>query len=229
MRRAVIERGLLALPAAEAAQLIEAVAEQAHDGGAAARAVILALVSAVVHRRRRSDFSGLDRIEAAAVEASLTRAARLCGDVAASKALVARARLPEVGLNTEACFPSALKRYWRNDDGTIEVHVLDEGQLRRMAVFGQSLFGQSTRPLRDLVRHPSGAFLSRVLRTRWISQSDVLIAATRRPSTPEIAIAIAADDRWIRNPSVRKALLENPFTPGWLAAGLALAVPRVIS
>lgn len=223
MRRAVVERSLLALPASEAAPLIDEILEQAASGGAAARAAALALVSAVVHRRRAGDSEPLAAIAMAAREACLHWAALVCGDVSPARALSNRARLPEVGLNTEALFPSA-PADWRTDyKGSLDMYALSEDKLRRMADIGLTFFGGALRPLRDLVRHPSGAFLGRVLRARWIRQADVLMAATRRPSTPEIAIAIAADDRWLQNPSVRAALAENPFTPRWLAAGLTVA------
>lgn len=224
MRRAVIERSLLSRPAAEAAALIEALLEQASAGGTAARAAALALVSAVAHRRLGAP-EALAQIHAAAGEAGLARAVVLCGEDAPVKTLPARARLPEVGLNTDACFPAVPAHHFRNDDGSVETYVLSDSEMRRMAVVGRTFFGASTRTVRDLVRHPSGAFLSRVLRTRWIREGDVLLAATRRPSTPEIAIAIAADDRWLASPSVRAALAANPFTPAWLTVGLALSRP----
>jgi hypothetical protein len=54
----------------------------------------------------------------------------------------------------------------------------------------------------------------------------VLAAASRRPSTAEIAVAIASDDRWLLDAGVREALCENPFSPGWLSALLRLCLAR---
>jgi hypothetical protein len=221
MRRAVIERGLFGLPASDAASLLQALAERAAEGDRAARVVALGLASAIAHRRRAGDTTALEVIEQAALDAQLTLAASLCGAACGARSLAKGGRLPEVGLNTEAYFPSIPRVYFPNPDGPRIVYTAKpEGT----TALGRGFLGDELKPLAHLRAHPDGRFLARLLRTRWIRQRDVLIAASRRPSTPEIAIAIAADDRWLLDHRVCEALLENPFTPGWLVAALRLAL-----
>jgi len=218
MRRAVLERHLSGLAPEEAAALLEELCAAAGHPGAHSAAVSLA--SLIAHRRKSGDSHMLDAIAAAASEAGLALAASLSSDSAAPKSIRARGRLPEVGLNREAYFPTVLPPEvgsgWGQADCTI---------FRRFAEMGLTWFGPELKPTGPLLQHPSGAFLERLLRSRWIRQRDVLTVAARRPSTPEIAITVATDDRWFSDPRVRSALAENPFTPSWLAAAIRLTTP----
>jgi hypothetical protein len=62
-------------------------------------------------------------------------------------------------------------------------------------------------------RSEKPAFIRRLLRMNWLTLRDVLTIASRRPSTPELALEIARSDRWLPEHKVRLALVANPFTP----------------
>jgi hypothetical protein len=221
MRRAVIERELLALEAVEQAVAIEELAVSANKGNASARTAVVALTSWVVHRRNAGADSTLDSIEQAARHAGLLHACSLGGDASSVKSLAPLGRLPEVGLNRDGYFPKLVPP----EDGVGNWYGGDKLIFRRFALLGSTWLGSELKPLPHFLLHPSGPFIARVLRTPWIRGADVIRVAARRPSTPEIVHAVAMDDRWFYEPRVRIALAENPFTASWLSSWLRLALP----
>ena len=72
MRRAVIERELLALEAPAQAVAIDELAICAKEGNASARTAVVALTSWLVHRRSAGPDSTLDAVEQAACRAGLS-------------------------------------------------------------------------------------------------------------------------------------------------------------
>jgi hypothetical protein len=68
-----------------------------------------------------------------------------------------------------------------------------------------------------LGRRPDPAVLRVLLRDRSVRERDVVSIAARRPSTPAIVAELLAHLGWMARPSVRIALLENPFTPTRIA------------
>jgi hypothetical protein len=221
MRRAVIERELLALEAVEQAVAIEELAVSANEGNANARTAVVALTSWVVHRRNAGADTTLDSIEQAASHAGLRHACNLGGDASSAKSLAPLGRLPEVGLNRDGYFPKLVppERGSRSGCGG------DQRVFRWFAQHGLTWLGSELKPLPHFLLNPSGPFIARVLRTPWIRGADVIRVAARRPSTPEIVHAVAMNDRWFCEPRVRIALAENPFTASWLSSWLRLALP----
>jgi hypothetical protein len=71
-----------------------------------------------------------------------------------------------------------------------------------------------------LLRDPRAEVIRRLLEIDGTTLADVVRLAARRPCTTEIGRTIAAS-RWLKEPSVREALVENPFTERWLARALA--------
>lgn len=81
-----------------------------------------------------------------------------------------------------------------------------------------------------LLLHPSPVMVTLLLEQSWVKLRDVLVIASRRPSSPAIAFAVADSERWIAHPVVREALVLNPFTPTGLAlALLPTAGPRALA
>jgi hypothetical protein len=74
--------------------------------------------------------------------------------------------------------------------------------------------------LHQALLHPSPVMASRLLDQRWLTLRQALVIASRRPSSPAIAFAVARSERWMRYAALREALALNPFTP----TGLALAL-----
>ena len=225
MRRAVLEEKLLALSPGDAAAAIEALAIAAQSGDAAARIALVALASAFVLRRRADGVAGVDAdgaavdaIAVAAGEQGNALADRICANTGSAKSLPLRGHLPEVGLNREGYFPTRLPPRM-GDFG--EPHVKS---FQRFASRGFALVGNDLKRLDAVLFCPSGAFVERLLRAPWVRLQEVLRIAARRPSTPEIILAIAASDRWFQEPRVRAALAANPFTPSWLTAAIELTV-----
>ncbi|HHH31451.1 MAG TPA: hypothetical protein ENK57_24310 [Polyangiaceae bacterium] len=73
-------------------------------------------------------------------------------------------------------------------------------------------------------RHDGPLFRQRLLAERWLAERDVVLMAALRPSTEEMLLTIARDDRWFFRARVREALCNNPYTPSWLVASLLPAV-----
>lgn len=71
-----------------------------------------------------------------------------------------------------------------------------------------------------LCDHPDPVFIRRLLDAPWVRRPEVMRVAARRPTISGIAYAVATHDRWLVDPLVRTALLENPFTPTGLRLSL---------
>ena len=224
MRRAVIERELLALEAPAQAVAIDELAVRAKEGNPSARTAVVALTSWLVHRRNAGPDSTLDAVEQAACRAGLSFACNLGGDASSAKSLAPLGRLPEVGLNRDGYFPKLVPP----ENGLGRWCGGDKMVFLRFALLGSTWLGSERKPLPHFLLHPSGPFIARVLRTQWIRRSDVVRVAARRPSTPEIVQAVAMNDRWFCEPRVRSALAENPFTASWLVGWLRLALPAEV-
>ena len=61
--------------------------------------------------------------------------------------------------------------------------------------------------------HHDPVFMARLLDTRWLRPKDVVVIASRRPSTQTLLLAVATRDRWLSDIRVQEALAANPFTP----------------
>ena len=67
--------------------------------------------------------------------------------------------------------------------------------------------------LERLAMRPDPAVLRALLRDRAVRLRDVVMIAARRPTTAPIVAELVAHVGWMARPSVRTAMLENPFTP----------------
>jgi len=74
--------------------------------------------------------------------------------------------------------------------------------------------------MRDL--HPDVVTI--LLDNPHLTERDVLVIASRRPSPPASLAAVAASHRWRSRYAVKRALAMNPYTPTHLAMQLATAL-----
>lgn len=67
-----------------------------------------------------------------------------------------------------------------------------------------------------VLRDPRASVVAALLGGAPMELRDVLRIAARRPSSSDVAVAVASS-RYLGELSVREALVRNPFTPGWLS------------
>lgn len=71
--------------------------------------------------------------------------------------------------------------------------------------------GSNRKFLERLLMDPSELVISKLLDNPALQQQDVMVIASRRPTTPEILTTIATHDRWTRYHDVRETLVRNPY------------------
>jgi hypothetical protein len=179
---------------------LEVLFEDARAGSTRAREAAIAVASWIAHRAVERPRL-LEPIRAAAVRAGLPLASALLSPAEATASLASGGRLAEV------CLP-ARKPFTVPHDDT---------QSGRLRFYGTGWGFQRREQLR---RHPDPVMVGRLLDESWFRLGDVLVIASRRPSVPAIAWAIATRDHWFGRPRVRDALVANPFTPATLALAL---------
>jgi len=64
-----------------------------------------------------------------------------------------------------------------------------------------------------VLRDPDPVVIGILLRNPTLTESDVLRVASRRPVHPDTLVAIFRSTRWVVRYRVRRALLQNPYTP----------------
>ena len=78
-----------------------------------------------------------------------------------------------------------------------------------------------------LAQHHSPFAIGRLLDDPLLRDEDVVTVAARRPTTPAIVRELTSRLRWMQVPSVRAALVANPFTPSRVSLILAAThLPR---
>jgi hypothetical protein len=75
--------------------------------------------------------------------------------------------------------------------------------------------------LLQLLRDPHPDVVAVLVDNPHITERDVLVLASRRPSTAEALAHVAASQRWMPRYGVRLALVKNPYTPVSWAVRLA--------
>ncbi len=187
------ERGVRAL-AAELEELLDA----ARSGSSRSREAALAVASWLAHREAAGD--ALEPLRAAVDEAGLPLASAILARSDATAALAPHGRLAEVGLPARASFAVP------HDD-------TPSGRLVWYASFG-------SRRRERFRMHHDAVMIGRLLDASWCRLADVLVVASRRPTTPEIVLALATRDRWFGRARVREAIGANPFSPASLVLAL---------
>jgi hypothetical protein len=67
--------------------------------------------------------------------------------------------------------------------------------------------------LLHLLRDPHPDVVAVLLDNPHLTEPDVLVLASRRPSTGDALAHVAASQRWVPRYNVRLALVKNPYTP----------------
>lgn len=67
--------------------------------------------------------------------------------------------------------------------------------------------------LEHLLRDPHPDVVAVLLDNPHLTERDVLVVASRRPSLPQALAHVAANERWAPRYRVRLALVKNPYTP----------------
>ena len=80
--------------------------------------------------------------------------------------------------------------------------------------------GSNRRVLERLLLDPSELVIGKLLLNPNLNNQDMLVITSRRPTTPAILQEVASSTRWLRDPTVREALVRNPF--GATGIGLKL-------
>jgi hypothetical protein len=191
MRRAVLAERLAALDAPAAATLIEGIVARVARCERGSQIAAMALASWQLELRDGGRAERLREIAEAAARLEHRATAVLCGDAPAHKALHHLGRLAEVCMSERR-----------------SLHVDTDLRLPAPGWCGQALL------------HRSPVMASRLLDQRWMTLRQALVMASRRPTSPAIAFAVARSERWMRHTALREALALNPFTP----TGLALAL-----
>ena len=114
---------------------------------------------------------------------------------------------------------------------------LDERVAKNMRAESMSLghrkaaAGQGDRRLLErLVNDPHPMVIERLCRNPRIQEGHVLNIATRRPTTAALLETVALTPKWLRNPTVREALAQNPYIPTGVALRLLPTLrPKVLA
>ncbi|MFK7990037.1 MAG: hypothetical protein AB8I08_28720 [Sandaracinaceae bacterium] len=152
-------------------------------------------VGAWLAERQLFDPDTINSLRRAAEGGGLVVVQALLRGGASNKSLPRRGRLPEARL-TVGPYRAAFR-------------------LRRSWLCGA---GDQSRLLDALEQHPDADFLKRFLsHPDPARRQSALAVALRRPTTPALVNAVLAS-RWIEDPRVVAALVENPFTPVGVAS-----------
>ena len=76
--------------------------------------------------------------------------------------------------------------------------------------------------LQRLLTDPDDGVLDNLLSNPRLTETEVLRIASRRPAKAETLVRVAQHARWGRRPTIRVALVHNPYMPVALAVGLVL-------
>jgi hypothetical protein len=179
-------------PIADAARLVNALAESSERGESGAREALMALVVLLV---RPAAAPLVDQLRAAATEQRLLSLDRLV-----RRAPVPRMLLPD---SESAAVP---------DYGT--GRELTVGERR-------SLARRPDRAALDKLLHdPHRLVIRQLLENPMLTEDDVVRLAARRPPRPEVTDELAKSPRWLKCSRVRIALLHNPGSPTGLTLPL---------
>lgn len=208
MRRGAIGAFFAESAAREAAPHVDALLRRVMAGDLDAHTVVVDLASWLVAARAPSSLAddptrprrvrAVESVRAAAEEQGLAAVAAILAEGPSPRALPKHGRLAEVCQDVEAPI----------------------GMVPWCPIF----VGQNMRLLERLRVHHDPRMIRRVLGLRGLRTSDVALIAARRPTSAEIARAVALSPRWMASPEVRAALALNPFTPIDVAAPLLPAL-----
>ncbi|MFU8806151.1 MAG: hypothetical protein ACNA8W_20230 [Bradymonadaceae bacterium] len=186
MKGAAVEGVVKDLPVDEAVWCLDQLIRGALWGDEPAMEAMLATSMWLIHSRERDDYDLFKSLFEAAYTAERKAVVYLLRDAPPQLSLTKGKRLPEVRL--------PLQR---------DVSV---GERRMLAAGPQRQF------LERLLLDSNPLVIRKLLGNPHLRQQDVLIVATRRPTTPELLLEVALAVRWFQNSTIREALALNPFS-----------------
>lgn len=77
-----------------------------------------------------------------------------------------------------------------------------------------------------MLKEPHPAVIEILLDNPHITESDVLVIASRRPALPAVLELVAINERWRPRYAIRRALVLNPHTPAHLTVRLMAMLRR---
>jgi hypothetical protein len=199
MKSAAVGGLLDELPDDEAVWCLDQLIRGALWGTEPAMEAMLAASMWLVQCRQQGRFGVFTRYFEAAYIAERKTVISLLRDAPPHQALLKGKRLPEVRLPMER-------------DTTL-------GERRMLAA------GPKRQVLERLLYDPSPLVIGKLLGNPNIRQQDVLLIATRRPTTPDLLLEVAQQHRWFSNVIIREALALNPFGPTGLALKILPTLP----
>lgn len=215
--RAMLRDRLLTLGPGGFACAVEPLLERAAGGAERERGALVPLASWVAHASAAGEGEVLLAIGAAADPTSLPLTRSVFGEPCPKRAMPPRARLGDIGIAVYANLSSMPPHR----------HAGESAKAWRahwaMLAHSPGMRAFCMRSLRERARrHHDPVFIGRLLDQSWISVKDVVVIASRRPTTAAIVFAVATRDRWLSLAPVRHAVALNPFTPPPLAPVLRL-------
>lgn len=215
-RRAALARHLAVVGAERFAEQLEPLVWRATQGHGDGRETAVAMASWVAHSLDAEGRSPLVAVGEAARARGLELLATLAVDEPAEKRLGRRGRLADVGV---ARARSLVPGRTRRDPGE-PVEAWRERTVWTARQRGYRFAGAAYHELERFRMHHEPSFVARVLDARWARLRDVVVIASRRPTTPAIVLAVATRDRWLADARVQAALVTNPFAPASLVNAL---------
>ena len=148
----------------------------------------------LLKQREEGPYDRLEALYRASAEADRQTVLMVLRDPPPHRALRKGARLPEIALPMDRDVSVGERRSLatRNDRNILQRLLLD----------------------------PNPLVIAKLLQNPHLSPQDILVVATRRPTTPEQLILVARSHRWIREYVVREALVRNPYAPTGMALKL---------
>lgn len=194
MRRAKLDEVLKALSVEEAAWWIDQLVRGALWGKGPEIDAMLACTSWLIELRIDDNYEYLQALYAQAHESKRDSILVLLRDIPPHHQLAENARLPEVKLPT-----------------TRDVTL---GEKRWLAA------GADRKFLERLIYDYDPMVIEKLLKNPHVNLQDVLIIASRRPTKPDILLAVAISKAWFKEHQVREAVAQNPYSP----TGIALKI-----
>ena len=221
VRVAWLREALRAMPAVEAAHVLEEACAEAEAADPRAEALVHALVELL------SD-PAMDEAR---------EALRLAARVAALRTLERLLRRPFV---TAVRVPSGSEPARLEDDPLGEVALVgdaprvgrqrqpDYGRGRPLTLGERKMLARRPPPelLPKVLADPHPDVIKNVLMASRLTEDDVVAMVTRRPNHAEVLQQVAIHPRWCQRPRVRNALVLNPATPTEVAIALVTLLRR---
>ncbi len=191
MRRSAVDRAIRALDPEQAVWWLDQLVRGALWGRGPEMDAMLACAD-WLQRLGDEDYELLQDLFLAATDAERTCVLMLLRNPPPHRALTGSARLPEVRLPLDR-----------------DVSIGERRSLAR---------GSNRQLLERLLLDPEALVIRNLLKNPNLRVADILVVASRRPTTPDLLREVAMATRWLADHRVREALVQNPYS----ATGLAL-------